>query len=220
MALPIARSGALIPPLAPRLPSPTVEYDQQYMAQLINVLRLYFNTIDNFDSALASNTGGSILRFPYGAFQDTTTQTAAAATPTAITLNQTDLSNGVTIGTPTSRILVNAAGIYNLQFSVQASNSSAQIDDVTVWIRLNGVDIPNSAGLVGVPNKHGSVNGHIIIAWNFMATMNAGDYYEMYWTTDNGSSSLVAFPASLVAPVHPAAPSVILTMQYVSALTI
>ena len=217
MAL-LERQLPLIPPKAPRLPVATPKYDMVMIDEENNILRLYFNTIDNFASALSSNTGGSNLRFPYGAFQDVSTQTAAAATPTAITFNQTDLANGVTIGTPTSRIIVNAAGIYNLQFSVQASNSSAQIDDVTIWIRLNGVDIPNSAGLVGVPNKHGAINGHIIIAWNFMAALNAGDYYEMYWTTDTGSSSLVTFPASAVAPIHPAAPSVILTMQYVSAL--
>lgn len=39
---------------APRLPSPTVEYDQQYMGQLLTILRLYFNQLDNPGSMLAS----------------------------------------------------------------------------------------------------------------------------------------------------------------------
>ena len=36
------------PPKAPNLPIGPVEYDQRYQDQLLNVLRLYFNTIDNF----------------------------------------------------------------------------------------------------------------------------------------------------------------------------
>lgn len=217
MAL-IERQLPLIPPKAPRLPVATPEYDKVMIDEENNILRLYFNTIDNFTSALTSNTGGSNLRFPYGAFQDSTNQTAAAETATAVTFDTTDLSNGVDRGTPTSRIVVTAAGIYNLQFSFQVANPSAQIDDVTVWMKLNGVDIPGTAGLVGVPPKHGAIDGHIIVGWNFMAAMSAGDYYEMYWTTDSGESYLITYPSSAVPPVHPTAPSCILTMQYVSAL--
>jgi hypothetical protein len=139
---------------------------------------------------------------------------------TAIDFDATDLSNGVSIGTVPSQIIVQAQGVYNLQFSAQASNDSAQIDDLTIWMRLNGVDIPNSAGLSGVPNKHGAINGHLIVGWNFMVAMNAGDYMELYWTTTSGDTSLVTFPASVVAPVHPAAPSCILTMSFVSALPV
>lgn len=210
----------LISAKAPRLPSATPAYDAEYINAFNNILRIYFNQLDNFNQSLISGDGGQYLSAPYGAFTDTTNHTAAAATATAIDFNQTDLANGVSIGTPTSRIVVVAQGVYNLQFSVQASNDSAQIDDLTIWMRLNGVDIPYSAGLTGVPNKHGAVNGHVIVAWNFMAAMNAGDYYELYWTTDSGHTSLVTFPASTVAPVHPAAPSCILTMSFVSALPV
>lgn len=177
----------------------------------------WFQALYSQVKSLYSGAGGNALKFPYGAFHDTTTQSAAAATITAVTFNTTDSSNGVSLGTPTSRIIVLASGLYNLQFSFQASNNSAQIDDVTVWIRLNGVDINNSAGVSGVPNKHGSTDGHSIISWNFIAPMNSGDYYEMMWTTDNGVSSLVSYPAG-VSPVHPVSPAAILTMQFVSAL--
>ena len=33
--------------VAPSLPAPPVEYDSQYMTQLLNILRLYFNQLDN-----------------------------------------------------------------------------------------------------------------------------------------------------------------------------
>jgi hypothetical protein len=176
-------------------------------------------------ATLTAGTGITITNGPsaitvtaiknYGAFHDTTTQTAAAATATAVTLNATDLSVGVAIGTPTSRVVIANAGVYNLQFSLQLSNTSAQIDDVTIWLRQNGVDVPNSAGLDGVSNKHGAINGHIIIGWNYLLTAAAGDYFELYWTTDSGASSINTYPASAVAPIHPASPAVILTVQQV-----
>jgi len=176
-------------------------------------------------ATLTAGTGITITNGPsaitiatiknYGAFHDTTTQTAAAATATAITLNATDLSVGVTIGTPTSRVVITNAGVYNLQFSLQLLNTSAQIDDVTIWLRQNGVDVPNSAGLDGVSNKHGAINGHIIIGWNYLLTAATNDYFELYWTTDSGASSIHTYPASAVAPIHPASPAVILTVQQV-----
>ena len=151
----------------------------------------------------------------YGSFYDTTTQSAAALTIAAITFNSTSLSYNVAIGTPTSRIVVTRAGFYNIQFSAQISNPSASIDDVTIWIRQNGVDVADSAGLVGTPAKHGAVNGHTIIGWNYILQAAASDYFELYWTTDNGTTQILTYPASATAPIHPRAPSMILTVQQV-----
>ena len=151
----------------------------------------------------------------YGAFHDTTTQTSTAATIKAITFNATDLSVGVSRGTPTSKIVVTNAGIYNIQFSAEISNPSAAIDDVTIWIRQNGVDLSNSAGIVGAPPKHDAINGHTIIGWNYILQAAANDYFELYWITDNGTTQILTYPASTTPPIHPQAPSVIITVQQV-----
>ena len=151
----------------------------------------------------------------YGSFYDTTTQSAAALTIKAITFNSTELSYGVSIGTPTSRFVVAKAGIYNIQFSAEISNPSAAIDDVTIWLRQNGVDLTNSAGIVGSPPKHGAINGHTVIGWNYILQAAANDYFELYWITDNGTTQILTYPASTVAPIHPQAPSMILTVQQV-----
>ncbi len=151
----------------------------------------------------------------YGSFYDTTTQSAAALTIKAITFNSTELSYNVSIGTPTSRFVVARAGIYNIQFSAEISNPSAAIDDVTIWIRQNGVDLANSAGIVGTPAKHGAINGHTIIGWNYILQAAANDYFELYWITDNGTTQILTYPASTVAPIHPQTPSMILTVQQV-----
>jgi hypothetical protein len=41
----------------PRLPAAPPEYDRQYMEQLINVLRLYFNQLDNASPAVFASKG-------------------------------------------------------------------------------------------------------------------------------------------------------------------
>ena len=156
------------------------------------------------------------LGVPYGAFHDTTTQTAIGATVTAVTLNSTDLSNGISIGSPTSRIVISIAGIYNIQFSMQLSNASATDDDITIWFRKNGVNISNSASLASVPSKHGSTNGHAILTVNLLVNAATNDYFELYWTTDIGTSSILTYPASAIAPIHPQSPSVIVTVTLVS----
>ena len=148
----------------------------------------------------------------YGSFYDTTTQSGVALTATAITFNSTSLSYNVAIGSPTSRIVVTRAGIYNIQFSAQISNPTASIDDVTIWIRQNGVNIADSAGIVGTPEKHGAINGHTVIGWNYVLQAAANDYFELYWITDSGTTQLLTYPASAS---HPQAPSMILTVQQV-----
>lgn len=64
----IIRNQPLISPAPPNLPLATAEYERRYLDQLNNVLRLYFNQLSNFNQQLVAPTGGSLLRFPNGAF--------------------------------------------------------------------------------------------------------------------------------------------------------
>jgi len=142
----------------------------------------------------------------YGSFYDTTTQTAAAInTAYPITLNTTDITEGVYIGTPTSRVYVDRVGTYNFQFSAQLNKSSASGKHVYIWYRVNGVNAANSAGKVNLSGGDAA----IIAAWNYVVELNAGDYFELVWSTDDTGCQITAFGAS--APV-PAIPSVILTV--------
>jgi len=43
--------------IQPRLPTAPEEYNSQYMEQLINVLRLYFNQLDNASPAVFASQG-------------------------------------------------------------------------------------------------------------------------------------------------------------------
>lgn len=152
--------------------------------------------------------GSGSLR--YGTFYDTTDQTAAAAnTAYAITFNNTDLSAGVYLGTPTSRVYVDRPGTYNFQFSLQLqSTSSASAKEVYIWARLNGdtTTVANSATKITIQGN----NDHYVAAWNFVLKMNTGDYFELMWATTNTTVQILADPATAFCP---AIPSAILTVS-------
>ena len=153
-----------------------------------------------------------VQRLYYGAFYDTTNQAAAVAnTAYAITLNSTDFSYGVDRGSPTSRVIVNAPGAYNVQFSSQFTSTSASSHVVSIWFRINGTDVPYSATKITMQGS----SGKFVAAWNFMVKMKTGDYFELMWATDNIAVSLEASAASGVVP---AVPSTILTVSQVNLL--
>ena len=147
---------------------------------------------------------------PYGAFSDSTTQTAASInTPYAVTFNTTDFANGVTRGTPTSRIVSSESGLYNYQFSLQFVSSNASAKDVYVWARKNGTDVPNSATRLSVTG-----NGvYFVAAWNFVLSLNKNDYFQLMWATSDTAVSVTAPAATAFCP---AIPSALLTVTSVA----
>jgi hypothetical protein len=289
MALPLIRNFALIAPKAPNLPIAPGAYNNQYHEQLNNVLRLYFNQLDNFVQPFATSTGGANLQFPYGAFhQDgyttltnaipNSSSTAAivvgsttgfassgtiliqkelisytgktattftgitrsqygssgashaagvyvteaqavpsATTALAIPYDTTDASNQISIdSTDNSKIVFDVAGYYNIQFSIQLLNAKSSIDNVTLWFRQNGVDIPYSAGVATVPLGPGTTLGASLVAWNLILLVNAGDNIQLMMASASGDTVAGTYPPG-TAPVHPAAPAIIITATFVSA---
>jgi len=277
---------------APNLPLAPDQWDRRYQDQFANVLRLYFNRLDDFLARL--NTGsvaidGAGIRFPNGAFyQDGYTtltanmsnvstapiqvvstagfidsggliigneiikytgktattftgitrgafgstnvahtagasvseaQTLASATVAApLTLLQTTVSNGVSIDpTDQTKIVHATAGIYNIQFSIQMLTFDNTIDNVTIWFRQNGADIPYSAGVATVPAIHGGNPGTAIISWNLVLPLNAGDYIQLIFASTTGNTVAATYPPG-TTPVRPASPSIIVTSTFVSAL--
>lgn len=207
-------------PVAPNLPLAPGEYERQFQDQFENILRLYFNQLDNAFGSLLGPTGGKYLKFPYGAFSSDQSQTTTANTATKMTLNTTDFSNGVSI--TSSKITVANAGIYNLQFSAQFQNTNVALQDVYIWLRQGNdggtsADISGSTGFVSIPNSHGAVNGHAIIGWNYFLSMNANDYVEIWWSTTSANVSIQYYTAS-GSPTKPSTQSVVATLSFVSRL--
>jgi hypothetical protein len=194
---------------APNLPFAPDQWNARYQDQLNNVLRLYFNQLDNIVGQLRT------LSVPYGAFSSDQDQTAVANTATLMTLNTTDFANDISIAT--SKITVATAGIYNLQFSAQFQNTDTAFQDVYIWLKQSGVDIPGSTGFVSIPNRHAGTDGHAIVGWNYFLSMTAGQYIEIYWSVPDAAVSIQHLAAS-GTPTKPSTQSVVATMSFVSAL--
>ena len=146
-------------------------------------------------------------RARYGSFYDTTTQTATTInTAKAITFNSTDLSNGVFIGSPTSRIIVDSEGIYNFDTSFQLDKTTGGTDEFYFWFRLNGTDVPDSASQIRIQGN----NAEIFSSLNYFFDLKAGDYVEMMFSTTSLSVELLSVVAT---PPVPAIPSIILTVN-------
>ena len=273
---------------APNLPLAPVQYTPQYIDQLNNVLRLYFNRLDAILAQLKVGVGdidGSGIRFSYGAFSDlayttlngginnsVTTITVVSTTgfptagqirieseviiytgttPTTFTgctrgargsanvahstgvavtkiqspvantavpmyMNTTDFSNSVTL-VDTTKLTAAKAGLYNLQWSGQFNNSDTTEHDLSVWLRINGVDVPASTGFVAVVSSHGGIDGHLIVGWNYYVQLNAGQYVEIWWSTTNEKLTLECYGPS-TGPTRPSTASVVATLSFVSAL--
>jgi hypothetical protein len=207
------------PVVQPRLPAAPAQYDAQFIEQYSNILRLYFNQLDNLTGVLLGESGGRFIRFPYGAFSSDQDQTATANTATLMTLNTTDFANDVSIAS--SKITVVNAGIYNLQFSAQFQNTDNAIQDISIWLKQNGVDIPGSTGLVSIPARKSASAGeeaHQITGWNYYIEMDASDYVEIYWSATLGSVSIQHYAVG-TSPTRPSTQSVVATLSFVSALS-
>jgi len=146
----------------------------------------------------------------YGTFVDTTDQTAAIVnTPYPITFNTTGTSDGIYIGTPTSRLYFENAGFYNLKFTAQVTSSSASTKTLWFWPRVNGADVPNSSMKMSISNNGFTAT----ISRSVSMSFNAGDYLEATWATDDITVTLEAAPSTAFAP---ATPSVILAIHEIT----
>jgi hypothetical protein len=156
--------------------------------------------------------GRSVPILHYGAFSDTSTQVAASIdTAYAMTFTTTDNSNGVSIGSPSSRLVVANQGVYNVQFSAQLDQTSGGTVNVYIWLRKNGVNVPNTASTVALQGTA----ARLVAAWNFIIQLEPTHYVELMWATDNTNARILAASAT---SVWPAIPSVIATLTQVNNL--
>jgi hypothetical protein len=221
------KSGVLIPPKAPNLPIGPVDYSQQYQDQLTNVLRLYFNQLDNFASGVGGTNGGSYLNFPFIAAQDSVTQ-YATANNTATIIKWNTLSNGAGFTlNANSTATADVSGIYKITYSLQLANNFNDIDDVIVWLRANGSDVPSSTTIFTLPARKSAGVPALVCGYSEVVfPLNAGDNVGLWWGTPraaaaNGATGtyIYALGAQTTPMTYPAVPSAIGSITFVSALT-
>jgi hypothetical protein len=148
----------------------------------------------------------------YGAFSDNTDQTATTINvEKLVTISTADVVRGFTLGSG-SKIIPAYDGLYNMQWSFQLANDDSGEVDVWIWPKVNGTAVPNTAGRVTVASKHGSVKGHLIAIWNVFLALDAGDEVQLFWETTDLDCIIETIAAGTY---HPAAPSVIVTINRV-----
>lgn len=152
--------------------------------------------------------------FNHGAWQDTTTQTGSITAGTPFTFNTADVTDGVTLVSG-SQLTVPVAGVYNFQWSGQFQNVENEIETVKVWLRIDGVDVPGSAGIISIAaRKSATIFSRTIIGWNYFLSLTAGQYVQIVWLPSIATVTLPAFPA-VVSPASPSTASVIVTVNQV-----
>lgn len=227
MALSNSTTLTLRPSKAPNLPIAPVDFSQQYQDQFSNVLRLYFNQIDNFGASLGGPNGGRYVRFPHISAYDSASQYALANTTTTVLWSTLVTGSGFTLNA-NSTATCEFTGIYKIDYSLQLANNDNAIHDVDVWLKVNGTNVTESATRftlqarksAGVPN-YACGYSHVTFE------VTAGDVVALVWATDkvataNGSSTgifIEALPASASPYSRPSIPSVIGTIAFVSATT-
>jgi hypothetical protein len=223
------KTGSLIPPKAPNLPIGPVDYSQQYQDQFSNVLRLYFNQIDNFAQPFTQQNGGAYLKFPFIAAEDTASQYATGSNvPTIVLWNVLSNGSGFTLNA-NSTATAEFSGIYKITYSLQLANNDNAAHDGIVWLRTNGSnDVNNSTTIFTVPaRKSAGVPAYVAGYSEVVFPLNAGDNVGLWWgatqaATANASATgvyIYAQAAQTTPMAYPAVPSAIGSITFVSALT-
>ena len=146
-----------------------------------------------------------------GAFFDTTLQPNAGATAAnLITINSTDFSNGVSVQNG-SQITISNTGTYDIQFSIQFEKQSGGDDNVDLWLRKNGLNVPDSNTRITFSGNP----GYTIAAWNFLVEANSGDYYQLYWSSADTTVSILSDNGG-ANPTRPDIPGVIISVAQVT----
>ena len=204
----------------PNLPLAPGNYSSQYQEQLNNVLRLYFNRLQDIVNQLNTDatSDGSSLTFPDGCFTSNVTQTAVSTTAAYnITLDTTEVAQDISLVSG-YQVVVAKAGRYNFQFSIQLANLANSTESIDIWFHHNGVDVPRSNSRIGMAaRKTPTIPFYALATVNTFVDMAAGDNVSLQWHTTNTSTFIQADPAG-TTPTRPAIPSVIFTATFVSAL--
>ncbi len=146
----------------------------------------------------------------YGSFLDVLTQTnVSPGSALGMKMRVTDHSSGVSIVDDT-QITVTQTGMYNIAFSAQMTKTDGGTDTVYIWLRQNGLDVPDSNTAIEL-NGSGAKQ---VAAWNFFALLGAGSNVSIMWASLDSAAQIIAV-SDAGTPYGPGIPSVIVTVNQV-----
>jgi hypothetical protein len=204
----------------PRLPSAPVQYEQRFHDQHSDVLRLYFNQLNNTVAAVIGTNGAAYLQTPHALLMSDQDQTSAGITSAnTLTYNQPVITQGIEVRN-SDEIWFEQPGQYLVTFTLQVSNRGNAAQEFEVWAAYNGTNYPLSNTRFDIPaRKSGSIWSHIVpaITGIFTVTNPATEYLTIRWWASSTDVFLENYPVN-TSPTRPAIPSVIMTVNCISRL--
>lgn len=131
--------------------------------------------------------------------QDNDVTAAATNTAYAITYDTPAMANGISLGSPASRIVFEEGGTYLLAFSAQVTSTSSSTVSFRFWPRISEADVPGSTMVVNLHQNDATT----VISRTAIFQVSANDYLEVMWAVDNTSGFLQATAATAYAPAAP-----------------
>lgn len=221
----MGQANRLQAPAAPNLPISPTEYSQSHEDVLNNALRLYFNQLSQSFAALYSNNGGAYINTPYITAIYDADQYAPGNDQATKVLWNSGTVNGFTL--QSNAAYATRAGVYKIDYSLQLVNTAQAAHTVTVWLKVNGNDVPNSASFFSLAARKSSTEFTYVVAYSHITyEMNPDDYVELWWATDQAYNTTgpvdgiyIYHEGAQTTPyAHAAVPSALGTITFVSAL--
>lgn len=156
--------------------------------------------------------GGSSLSnvdAPYATFITTTTQQVTAANTATIISNWQDADTNKMYSSGT-RMYAEETGDYLVIWSAMLNKSNAASTEVDIWLKVNGVDVPNS-------NTRGHLAGsdaETVLMASSIVDLKAGEYFEFAFSSASDQVKIQYYPAAS-SPTRPAVPGVIATVNLI-----
>lgn len=130
-------------------------------------------------------------------------QVAPANTPTQVKIDETELSNGITLNPLTGDVTILNSGTYNVQFSIQIENFSNDFEDTIAWFKVNGNPVPKSASYISTVAVHGGTPGAGLMTVNIFYTFAANDVVALEWVSVEGTTAITSIPPNGAIPQSP-----------------
>lgn len=210
----------LITTRPPFLPVAPQGYEPRFHDQHSDVLRLYFNQLDNTLAALLGTDGGRYLQSPHAMLMSTQDQASAGITSeNIVTYNTPVIEQGIEVRSG-SEIWFDAPGQYLVTFSLQFTNRGNAAQEIEVWAKQDGVNFPLSNTRFDIAaRKSVSVWAHAVATVTGIFTVEdpSATYLRLAWWSNGADVFLEHYPEG-TSPTRPAIPSVIVTVNLVSRL--
>lgn len=182
----------------------------------------------SFNAQVASNTEYGIMKvgsgltatngtisaslglLNYGFFTNGTQLNPVANAINLVIFSNTGPSNGISIVNTTDITVVNA-GTYSKVFTMNVNKTSAGASTISVWLKLNGVDVVDSTQdliLTGASDT-------IFVTGSFTLDIPAGGNIQLCWSSADTTMQLLALPGR-VTPIRPSGSSVKVTLTRIS----